>query len=687
MFLHGQKRYVEVDSNYFKNSSDDNSALFVMQGVDSVSSKIQLTRTSRFSATMQDTSPGFSRFITYIIGKGLTRAVFFHDCEMWHFAFKDAKDGVLINTVSGSALSEIRIAPPSELLPDAWNEMGNVCLKRSEGMHVYSDVAMTNEIFFKNGELSVSKSLTEFKGINFIGGRNSIFLYTEHGGLDTLSVTFKVSGNEYFTETVRIVRVKPFKVTFMDQDNSIWKHENILPFYIPAKNSSPVRLFIEMGQTQRIEGVNLIKYPSDEVIQQKFNLIFSFYGGRNSSYPLELCKMNVYNNGTSANGASVVFNKNLIQVTLDPNQFLQNASVLQGRYKYSIDIYPNSIQQYADDADAFDRANGLQFGKSRFGPELKYADGDEQNMISSVAYFYNVATKKLSFDYVYNGGVLYINPVQARTDGTEEKIMSFATDFQIYVEPKLAYPITASWFLHSGHGLTSKFAGLDFGLTAESHIELTDIDGQYSTQIRQQLTQKWTGKVKVLILNSCYNANVFLNTGADPNVCSYPSDEDIWIDDNISGIRKGLHNHCFKWFEILGNTRTTFLPNRAVLGWGKSKINGVAYGAMDDLGQSPSDLITEKRNSFTGPLIENWNNRINSISNLTGIDIARSWIESAIEINTDINNGLTNPSINVNCHNAVAIGTDENGICRVFMIQAQKSGNRYNFSIISKEVR
>lgn len=136
---------------------------------------------------------------------------------------------------------------------------------------------------------------------------------------------------------------------------------------------------------------------------------------------------------------------------------------------------------------------------------------------------------------------------------------------------------------------------------------------------------------------------------------------------------------------MLGNTRNNFVPNTAVLGWGRSKIDGVAYGARDNTGQSPSDRITKKYKSFTGLVMDEWKGFIKN--NSTGIDLARYWIMAVIEINETINNDKTDTPINKNCHNAISIGTDNNGVCNVFMIYTEPVGNGYSFSIITKEIR
>ncbi|NLW30811.1 MAG: hypothetical protein GXY77_05070, partial [Fibrobacter sp.] len=686
LLLHGHKRYIEVDSSYFKNADNDNLAYFAMQGEDSTSRKILVNRTGRFSAELQDTSPGTGRLITFIMGRGIKRAVFFHDLDMWHLAFKYIENGLLTSTVTGCQIYTLKIAPEDHQLPDSWKNMGKIILRRSDGIRVYSDNAMTNEIFFSEDTYYKEIPLDVFKSNTYIGTREQIYLYSERGGLDTLSVSFKIKGNEYFTETVRVIRIKPHRVSFMNQSNSQWSYANIHPFRVPAKNTLPVRYYIEMGNTLLKHNGEWVQYPSEDAIREKFNLIFSFYGGNNSVYPEELCRMDIFSNGLEKNGADVEIDGYKIKVEIDPSTFLNAASELEGRSKHSIDIYTNPQSQYSDDADAFDNNNGLQFGKSRQSDILTDILGDEFGMISPVTYHYGTGTMKVSFDYIYNNGQLYINPVQLRADDVEDIISQYDNKLDIWTEPKLPYPKTAEWFFHSGHGLANRHAGLFFCTRDGDVFDLNATDEQYGVPVKEILKQKWAGNVNLAILNSCYNASVHLESNSvDPSYCDYPSENDIWNDDP-SGVNKGLHNHIFKWFEMLGNTRNNFVPNTAVLGWGRSKIDGVAYGARDNTGQSPSDRIKNRNGfiSFTGPVMEEWNSLIEKESNPNGIYLARSWIEAVIEENEKKNNEKEK-GINLNCHNAISIGTDSNGICKIFMINSYDEGDIYSFTIKKKE--
>lgn len=563
--------------------------------------------------------------------------------------------------------------------------MGKIVLRRKEGLKVFSDLAMTDEIFFDKDELEKEIELPVFRSDKYIDKRNNIYLYSDNGGLDTLSVCFRIGKNEYFTETARIIRIKPLKLSYMNQNNSLWSHENAIPYKIPAENNKPVRILIEMGCSFINNNGLTVQYPTTEVIRSKFNFVLSGYGGRNTVYPTELCKKEIWVDGKSPSGAQVEFDKNMIKITVEPNT-LNNFSELNGRSKYSIDIYNDDKgRQYPNDADAFDRISGLQFGKSRYDGYW-YVNGNEEEMISPAAYEYGTDNKKFSYDYIYKNGIINIGLKQLRKDGVEEEIIVYNKVLDIPFVPRLSYPRIAEWFFYSGHGQSSKQAGINID---ENGMKLTSTikDLQHNVLIKDKLTEKWKGNVKVLILNSCYNANVYLNKTLDTNICSYPSENDIWIDDNMGGSNKGLHNHIYKWFEIIGNNRNDFLPNTAVLGWGKSKIDGVAFGAKDNIGQSPSDKITNKLISFTEPVMNEWNILVISKENPNGIDLAKWWIDAVIKANEKYNNDEYNNKINNNCHNAIAIGTDQDGNCKVFMIEAHKNVNKYNLTSFSKEIR
>lgn len=211
------------------------------------------------------------------------------------------------------------------------------------------------------------------------------------------------------------------------------------------------------------------------------------------------------------------------------------------------------------------------------------------------------------------------------------------------------------------------------------HFMLVDFDGtkardeQYrNIFVVDLLKSAWAGKVKILILNSCYSLNLHVNDGV------YPSYDQIWND--VSNI--GKDNNALKWFEMLGNERNALQPNTAVLGWGRCVVDGVAYGNKST-GQSPADIV--QNGSFTAPMMKEFVTNVNSMSSNSTIAIANLWIDAAIKANED-KNILYNNKVNSNCFNAVAIACDGERI-KAFAIEATvDNGLPGGYSLSKEEV-
>jgi len=146
--LHGQKRWIEADSNYLGKNTNIS---FVMQGDESERKKIQIIP-SGYGAILQDLSPSSGVKLS-AFGK-LTKGsqeillwVYNRVLQMGHLCFKNAVDNELELVQMGGGAVSTPIAESSELMHFMDND--RVVLRRTKNVKIYrSDPNFGGELWF-----------------------------------------------------------------------------------------------------------------------------------------------------------------------------------------------------------------------------------------------------------------------------------------------------------------------------------------------------------------------------------------------------------------------------------------------------------------------------------------------------------------------------------------------------------
>jgi len=504
---------------------------------------------------------------------------------------------------------------------------------------------------------------------------------SENSAFENISIEIYENGastpkkETLYLTSVFITNIEFYKQPVNEEEIPV---EKIPDFTWVLYNDMDVYFKIKFAKDTRKRGFGTVQVPSDDLIRAYYNnLNLRFEGGNGSVYPVELCPAmplnSVISNPDIKNGDIILRLKSTEHILNHINKYIKEPDELKNTSKYSIDVYPG-ISQYSTDMDEFDRKSGYQFGKSRQGKlkegqenpfsEDAFEGTGEQIAVSPNTYKCDVEIP--SFDYIYNGGMLYL---------TLGKDILYPNE-KLY---RISFPNTAQWVAFSGHGISGRHAGLFFMDSDKwsDYFMLVDFDGTKAKDAQYRnifvvdlLKNAWAGKVKILILNSCYNLNLRVTNG------EYPADDLIWND--VSNI--GKDNNGLKWLEMLGNDRNVLKPNTAVLGWGSCRVNGVQFGNKST-GQSPSDIV--KNGSFTAPMMQEFINKVNSMSSNSAIEIANLWIDAAIKANKK-ENFSNEKYINTNCFNAVAIACNQTTI-KAFAIEVKETTGKPKYELTKKE--
>jgi hypothetical protein len=683
VLLHGQWRLAEIDSSYAVNSKG---ILFKMQGEENEASKILVTQKNKYRAVLQDTSTssGVNVLVLGTIqktGNMVINWVFNKILKMGKICFKNANNGEL--WVSQNGLDGVSTPTVSniELIDAVDNDI--VEISRTEKIKVFrGDPKMGGSPWFprslNSDEKNYRTTWSKFKS-EFLNGP-SLFLVSDKSAFEYVTIElYKNGASTPKTETIYLTSVFINEVVYCKQPvgtddipSEKW------PGYEKIVNPN-LDLYVKFiyKTAMYMNGNVEVQVPSDAQIRDSYSLLnLNFEGGIGSSYPLQICApLSLYSAGYTP-----VVNNGVLSVRFQPTSYIEanitDNSELKMSSKFSMDVYPTSNSQYSLDADEFDLKNGYQFGKSRQGRQLvnefdvfKIGAFEGPSIDAAISpNTYMGEGDNISYDYIYNAGLVNL---------------TFGNDKLFPVEDvyRICYPKTAQWFMFSGHGISERQASLAFmqigvGVALTEPFSLLKVDGSFNLDpqygnnpVIQILNSKWEDKVKVLILNSCYNANLMLETGI------YPNQDKIWQD--ITDI--GKSNNGLKWMEILGNGAGSLKNNTALLGWGQCTVDGVKYG-RGEKGQSPSDIVSN--GSFTGPLLRSFIESVNIMSTNSAIEIASLWIDAAIDANNKIN-FKSLPARNRNCYNAVSIAS-YGGTIKAFAIVVTNDGKPNEKPLLTK---
>ncbi|MDG5817102.1 hypothetical protein QA601_18535 [Chitinispirillales bacterium ANBcel5] len=621
-FLHGQKRYIELDSGFV----GSNVVGFDMQGADYVRDKIEIIQDT-LGAMVIDKSPGGFDLVAWLKDQaGRFLAYFGFSFDAAKYFFRDADDSNFKAVVMGNELLRVHLAEESQLKTDVDENNDKIEITRTSGINVYLPDGTQ---LFNDGQDVIEKKWKDY--VNQIIKQEVIDVELVDEELQILTVRYKPKNSigNYPEEKGYFVPIRIRNVDFYDQSTTTWNIQDRINYSKIATRGAPIRANIEFSTTQ-IDGMQI---PSDEMIREQHTLALAFVGGLNGVYLDEMCeRLVLYDSDKQEQHESVSkleISEGNMKIIFDPEAYidanLRRDQAIQFRPRYTFEVAPGRYQSI-EDTEELNRVSGYQFGKSVY---------TSNNSILKRREF--LAESKTSMENVYSAGVVNL---------------TFAnSDFDEFPDRRMQYPHQASWYMLSGHGLSTGDAGFLFTRNRNAHgreyrIELLGFDAKYDMFHRDIINDSWQN-LDVIIFNSCYNLNIKIDDD------TYPTDEQLWYEiSKLNGLQ---------WFDLINR-------NGVVLGWGECIINGKMYGSDGRArGMSPADKQWTANGEYvewTQEMIKRFRESIDSQADITNSMIAKAWVDAT---NQMINDDDFEMPENKGPARFNAIGiAEENGVVKVW---------------------
>ena len=728
VLLHGQKRIVEVDTNFCRGVLE-----FFEQGTPEQLANIDITTINRYKVLLEDKATGNYRFLVVIsafLGKttsdeNVPSLISEEKFTTSKLGFRDIENSSYeVITVEDSVV-EVAIEQDTSkwILPQDRSGKVVVDVTNCPKMKIYKNYISTsspgNEVLdasmAKNGKVEMEWEDYENNYLRQSEGGpvlDKLTIVSTEGGFEQLAIRIENTGTPV-EEFIRITRIKAKKIEYI-QDGEVIEFGRI--FMDKQKDGKgdwierPVEIKVEFETNGRKP------VPTISQIKKYYDVNLSFYTAGNKFEdpmytvgvkppglrPVKLCSdFELWGEGIRKNALSYEVKQSnstageykvWSEITVTPRSYA-DATINTANSTFSMDVVTpdrgfGGKNSGTIDGDFFDnrlRAFGICRYIERNGYR-KVIGADQEYGTTPATYNFSFGSDSYpSNSYVFYGGVILLS----LNAGGKEHAWS-----------RLVYPKQAEEFFQSGHGLGSQGAGLiydnsDYGLFAlrTDMPEVEHMDGMMNAS--EVLRTYWgspTSKLNLLILNSCYNGNVTIVNN------EYPGSSKVWNDLETEYItdpqNDGRGNNIFKWFESMGK-------RGAVCGWGQSTIydadgNYEMYGRRkvinkfsNDIfakGQGPADrqerMIGDKKTMdwFTKDVIVEFKDLRRSSDD--GSQIAKKWVDA---VATVVNNyRFRNHS---NTFNATAIGVDKSvspDICRVYALEVDLVGSEYK--AISKEI-